>query len=105
MAELKNGLLKYKYAVIVLVIGLLFMLIPGPSTSNEGEYDEAVLLCQALSAAEGVGKAQVIISENGVVVVCEGANDAGVRLEILRAVRSYTGFGLDKISILRMTDY
>ena len=35
-----------------------------------------------------------------VIVVCEGAAKASVRLDILRAVYSYTGFGSDKVTIL-----
>ena len=63
------------------------------------------MLCSVLSACEGVGEVKVIISEEGVVVVCEGANDAKVRLDIIRAVSSYTGFGTDRITVLKMTYY
>ena len=57
-----------------------------------------------LSCTNGVGRAEVIASECGVVVVCDGAEDAKVRLDIIRAVSSYTGFASDKITILKMTD-
>ena len=43
-------------------------------------------------------------SDSGVVVVCEGAANPKVRLDIIRAVESYTGYSSDKITILRMTD-
>ena len=46
----------------------------------------------------------MIVSENGVVVVCRGAEDAKVRLDIIRAIGSYTGFGSDKITVLKMAD-
>ena len=53
---------------------------------------------------EGVGEAQVIISDNGVVVVCRGAENAAVRLDIIRAISAYTGFGSDRITILKLAD-
>ena len=57
-----------------------------------------------LSSVEGVGEAQVIISDTGVVVVCRGAENAAVRLDIIKAIGSYTGFGSDRITILKLAD-
>ena len=91
---------KYKYPLIVLVIGVLLMLWPvGGSDSKDSDSDRKFekLLCDT----RGVGKASVIISENGVVVVCEGADSAGVRLDIVNSIESYTGFGPDKVTILK----
>ena len=61
-------------------------------------------MAHILSSSDGVGEAKVLISDSGVVVVCTGADDASVRLDIIRAVGSYTGFGADKITILKMAD-
>ena len=105
MGEIKRLLIKYKYPVIVLAVGLVMMLMPSSSKDKVPDNDKAALLCTVLSASEGVGKAQAIMSENGVVVVCEGANDAKVRLDIIRAVSAYTGFGSDRITILKMVYY
>ena len=76
------------------------MLLPsGQKGGHEAaEADEA--LAAILSAAQGMGETHVLISENGVVVVCRGAASASVKLDIIRAVSSYTGFGSDKITIL-----
>ena len=38
----------------------------------------------------------------GAVVVCEGADSAAVRLNIVRAVSSLTGLGSDKITVVKM---
>lgn len=38
----------------------------------------------------------------GAVVVCEGADSATVRLNIIRAVASLTGLGSDKITVVKM---
>ena len=38
----------------------------------------------------------------GGIVVCEGADNAGVRLAIVEAVKSVTGLGADNITVLKM---
>ena len=94
---------KFKYPLLILVLGVMLMLLPtGSAKSEEAEGDERIQ--QMLSSVEGVGEAQVIISENGVVVVCRGAENAAVRLDIIRAISAYTGFGSDRITILKLAD-
>ena len=107
MSEGKKGrfekLEKFKYPILMLILGLFLMLLPsGPGTKAAEDTD--ALLGQLLSDSDGVGEAEVIISESGVVVVCRGADDAKVRLDIIRAIGSYTGFGSDKITVLKMAD-
>ena len=93
-----------KYPLGVLVIGGVLMLLPSGGSSADGASEEEPM-AQLLSSTQGVGESRVLISENGVVVVCQGAEKAGVRLDIIRAVSSYTGFTSDKITILKMADY
>lgn len=94
---------KFKYPLLILVLGVILMLLPtGSAKSEEAEGNERIQ--QMLSSVEGVGEAQVIISDNGVVVVCRGAENAAVRLDIIRAISAYTGFGSDRITILRLAD-
>ena len=95
---------KFKYPLVVLVIGVVLMLLPSGSSSAAGASEKEPM-AQLLSSAEGVGESRVLISESGVVVVCQGAENARVRLDIIRAVSSYTGFTSDKITILKMADY
>ena len=57
---------------------------------------------KALSAVEGVGEVGALYSDNGVVVVCEGAGSAAVRLRVTEAAAAYTGFGSDRITVLKM---
>lgn len=95
---------QWKYPLLILVIGLLLMLMPTGKEKEETK-SENVDLKEILSSAEGIGTAEVLISEHGVVIVCEGAYDASVKLDIIRAVGSYTGFGADKITILRLVDH
>ena len=94
---------KFKYPLVVLVIGVVLMLLPSGGSSAAG-VSEGEPMALLLSSTEGVGESRVLISENGVVVVCQGAENARVRLDIIRAVSSYTGFTSDKITILKMAD-
>ena len=108
MEQLKDKLKKldqFKYPLLILILGVMLMLLPsGRGTKAEAAADENTLLQQMLSSSEGVGQARVIVSENGVVVVCYGADDAKVRLDVIKAVSAYTGFGADRITILKMAD-
>lgn len=106
MVNLKSAaakLDKFKYPLIVLIIGVLLMLLPTGKGGQTGASEPDELMAGILSCSEGVGGARVLISETGVVVVCGGADNAEVRLNIIRAISSYTGFGSDKITILKLT--
>ncbi len=95
---------KFKYPLVVLVIGVALMLLPTGSFQAEEAESRDEQMALILSQTEGVGEARVLISESGVVVACTGAENARVRLDIIRAVSSYTGFASDKITILKMAD-
>ena len=87
----------------LLIVGAVLMLLPsGGSTKEQPTPDES--LAQLLESVEGVGELRVVISETGVVVACRGADNARVRMDIINAIRSYTGFGSDKITVLKMAD-
>ena len=46
---------------------------------------------------------QILAPEyRGAIVVCQGADDATVRLAIIEAVADATGLGTDRISVLKM---
>lgn len=93
---------KWKLPLLILFVGLALMFLPTESKREEKKFEPQEALSQLLSETQGVGKAQVLISENGVVIACQGAKNASVRLDIIRAVSSYTGFGSDKITILKL---
>ena len=104
LEEILKKLDQIKIPLLVLAVGLLLLLMPSGS-KKEAEKDPDSDLQSILSSARGIGQAQVLISENGVVIVCDGADDAAVKLDILRAVGSYTGFGSDKITILKRMEH
>ena len=100
--ELGKLISNWKYPLLILTIGLALLLLPSsvPEKNTEPGPQEALALL--LSESQGVGEARVLISDTGVVVACAGASNPTVRLDILHAVSSYTGFGSDKITILRL---
>lgn len=153
---------KYRYAVFVLIIGLVLMSLPtfssttDDSITNKQEIPvlEASLeekLSKILSQVNGAGRVQVILTvatgeevvyqtdndetntadssgrntdtvtitdanrnENGLIrqvnpavyqgaiVVCDGADNAAVRLAIVDAISKITGLGTNRISVLKM---
>lgn len=103
MDELRKRLDKYKYPLLVLIIGVVLMLLPSGS-SDSGQPTPDDKLAQLLESVEGVGELKVVISDTGVVVACRGADSAKVRMDIINAIVSYTGFGSDKITVLKMAD-
>ena len=102
--KLLQVLERVKYPLLVLLIGVGILLLPGEREKQTEIPDSNGLLQEILSCSDGVGRARVLVSENGVVVVCEGADKARVRLDVIRAVGSYTGFPSDRITILKMAD-
>ena len=91
-----------KYPLLILAFGIFLMMLPTGAKKETTEESTGSALEQVLRCSEGVGDIRVIVSDNGVVAVCDGASDPGVRLDILRAIGSYTGFGSDKITVLKM---
>lgn len=152
---------KYRYVVLVLVIGIALMLIPGGKNEEQQtvvsvaagvEFEDPTQeLTQILSQIRGAGKVQILLTKNagertvyqtdqdssasdgnnsvrletvivtdsdrmeqgliqqilapeyrGAIIVCQGADDAAVRLAIVEAVSDVTGLGADRISVLKM---
>lgn len=95
---------KFKYPLLVLLAGVLLMLLPISGEKAETRQEPEQRLEELLSSARGAGETHVLISSSGVLVVSRGADDASVRLDMIRAIHSYTGFGSDKITILKLAD-
>lgn len=151
---------KYRYFLLVLLVGLVLMLLPekGERTGAPempAEETEVVTMEQRLEVIlgqiEGAGKVRVMLTEEtgenrtyqtdddltdtqdsvtarhdtvivtdavraqqgllcrvdppeyrGAVIVCQGADQAGIRLAIVQAVSNVTGLGADRISVLKM---
>ena len=95
-----------KYVLLVAAVGLLLLLWPsGDSLSaagDSGAVTEEARLESILSQMQGVGQVELLLSESGAVVVCQGADSTGVCLRVTQAVRCYTGLGADKVQIFKM---
>lgn len=101
--KMLDGLAKYKYPLIVLIVGLVLLLIPSGSTKSSSDgvsNDDELRLAAILESSRGVGNASVLISEHGAVVVCDGAADPEVKLSVIKSVEAYTGLGCDEIQVL-----
>ena len=113
---LVRALTKNKYVLAVLCLGLLLLLLPRRSeggTTAAGAGDplsargipldtESQRIAALLRQIRGVGEAEVLLSGSGAVVVCQGADQPAVRLDVTNAVAAYTGLGSDKISVIKM---
>ena len=117
-AELRSiatRLSKNKYVLLVLVLGLLLMLLPGARGGRQTDEKsdslpssgisliaESERIAEMLCSIDGVGRASVLISARGAVVVCDGADKASVRLDVTQAVMVYSGLGSDRIAVCKM---
>jgi len=97
---------KFKYPLLVVLVGVVLMLIPTGAVKTESAAmsEEELRLKTVLEETRGVGSASVLLGENGAVIVCEGADSAEVRLSIINAVSSYTGLKSDRILILKSSE-
>ena len=115
---LSKRLAKNKYVLMVLALAIVLLLLPsgrekesrnivqaqGSELESSGiPLDtESARLSDFLSKMEGVGRAEVLLSSEGAVVLCEGADNSSVRLYVTNAVSVYTGLGSDKIRIIKL---
>ena len=156
-----NFLQKYKYAVLVFMIGIVLMLLPNSSSTEKTTAEPEITAVQTrsmqeeleeiLSCIQGAGKVKVLLTEQtgeetvyqknedisvsenasssktdaviitdsnrsesglvrqinppqylGAIILCQGADDPALKLEISRAVSKITGLGTDKIAVLKM---
>lgn len=143
-----DGILKYRYALLILLLGVALMLIPtSDKTESQPEQtaestqsvDVSAQLEQILGCIDGVGKVEVMLtvqtgpvtvyqydsdgtvivtdadraqagliqrieaeSYRGAIIVCQGADSAQVRLNVIEAVSKVTGLGSDRITVLKM---
>lgn len=95
---------KYKYPLIILVIGLVLISLPsgsGRSDESSIQKDDEQRLALILESSAGVGEAKVLLSENGAVIVCDGAANPEVKLRVVKATEAFTGLSCDEIQVLK----
>lgn len=126
LSKLTKRLQENKYVFLIAFLGLVLLLLPGKNTKESdtdyaltssapsgGKGDplessgipldtESERLGDFLSDISGVGEVRVLLSREGAVIVCTGADDTGVQLKVTNAVSAYTGLGSDKIRVMKM---
>ena len=102
--EFARRLSGWKTVLLVAAVGLALLLWPSGTAGGDGDHAaaEETRVEALLGRVEGVGEVHVLLSEDGAAVVCQGADDASVRLAVLEAVRSYTGLLTSEIMVLKM---
>lgn len=97
-----DSIKKYRFLILAAILGLVLLLFPSHSSEKNTDTGDEQRLERILENTDGVGEASVLLSENGVVIVCEGADRADVRLTVMKAAGAFTGFTTDKIQILKL---
>ncbi len=118
--KLLTAAAKYRYALLVLLLGAVLMQLPGgkreasaPDPEFLGSVDqhdhvtqeytqktETVLLGRG-SEQQAVVKRTLYPRYVGALVVCEGAENAAVRLQVVQAVSALTALPADRISVVK----
>lgn len=71
------------------------------NTDGSGRFD-TVTVTDSNRTQSGLVQQVIPPKYQGVIVVCQGAQKASVRLNIIEAVAKVTGLGTDRISVLKM---
>ena len=73
------------------------------SSENSGSVRvETVIVTDANRTEQGLTQQIFAPEYRGAIIVCQGADDAAVRLAVVEAVSDVTGLGSDRISVLKM---
>lgn len=75
--------------------------IGGSSSQSVSSQTDEQRLAAVLQRCDGVGNVTALLSETGAVIVCDGADDAAVRLSVIKAVEAFTGFSSDSIQVIK----
>ena len=115
-----KALSKNRCVLLILCVGLGLLLLPRRASGTEKDVRQADAsgmpmaasgipldtecgrIAALLGAIRGVGAAEVLLSSNGCVVVCEGADSPAVVWEVTNAVAAYTGLGSDRVYVYPM---
>ncbi|MGN0812736.1 MAG: hypothetical protein ACI4MQ_04410 [Candidatus Coproplasma sp.] len=116
MTKVKNFITRYKKIIIVsgllaLLIAIAVILFGGSSQSltvnSSARSETETKLMRILSEIEGVGKAEVMVNESdggveGVIIVCEGANNIMTRNDVINAVKVALKIDKNNIAVYAM---
>lgn len=83
-------------------VSVMLSLKSGVSQELAVSGDELLVISAGSGTESAVPLAYIYPEYQGALVVCAGADNAGVRLAVTRAVASVTGLGSDKITVIKM---
>lgn len=106
--RLKERLHKDGWLMLALAGCILMCLLLGNMEPSAPRTDEEARLARVLSAMAGAGEVEVAVfyqSETavpcGAVIVAQGADDAGVRIQLTRAVCTLLGLEPAQVDVFR----
>lgn len=70
--------------------------------NSEANNKKIVTVTDAQRNQQGLIKQVIPATYKGAIIICQGADDPAVRLNLINAVSKLTGLGADKISVLKM---
>lgn len=84
-------------------VKVMLTLAAGEQTVYQTDADgDTVIVSNADRAEEGLTEQVLSPTYLGAIVVCQGADSAAVRLNVVEAVAKVTGLSTDRISVLKM---
>ena len=107
-ASLQETFQKYRYVLLAALVGILCMALPEKTEEAPLEQNIELVTESNLedsdSSRNETGLIRQIIPPvyRGAVVLCQGAENANIRLQIVEAVKSVTGLSSDHITVLKM---
>lgn len=95
------------FIVVAMLCVLAVLSLGNGDVGREGASEEELRIERILSQIEGAGRVSVMIALDetggrcGAVVVCSGAEDMRVLLEIQRSMQALTGLELSRIEVMK----
>ena len=92
--------------IAMLLIGILLVIVAMPTktyTENEERYalEEEMRLKQVLEKMEGVGVSNVMITEEGIVIIADGADNGVVAKNVINVVQALFDVDSHKIKVMK----
>ena len=87
--------------ILILLAGILLVVIAMPTGKIPGSEDEETKLETILGEMEGVGKVKVMTTEEGVVVIADGADNWTVVQNITDVVQALFNVDSHKIKVMK----
>ena len=103
-----GGVWKFLLPAALGILLIFFGAMGGTEDSPSASVTDADALAALCSEVEGVGECRAVISRSdsgeveGVVILCQGAESAEVRMRLVELVRALFGVGANKICIERI---